>query len=195
MIIKSYFKRILKINFTTCRPFYFYKMNRFSEKINIKQKIELVDSDTIKEEREDWAEVLSLSLIKENYMKFQDQLNCIIKKGVTLQTSELNKILSLVYTKNIKTVDSVRNYIYEKSIPIDSITYFYFISSYLQFKNFKLAFEIFFEAYKLNIPQNISVIISLNKEINMIENDDEKIKFQAIVDEHIKKFYSDDVIE
>lgn len=198
-MIKSYsiqlLKRFLKINFATCRPLYSYKMNHFSEKLNIKQKIELVDIDMINEEKEDWGELLSLSLVKENYMKFQEQLNCIIKQGVTLELSDLNKIISLVYTKNVKTVDLIRNYIYDKSIPIDSITYYYFISSYLQFKNFKLAFEIFFEAYKLNVPQNISVIISLNKEINLIENEEEKIKFQAIVDEHVKKFYPDDVIE
>jgi hypothetical protein len=166
-----------------------------SEHLKLKDKIKVVDSDEISDDKEDWGEILSLNLEKENYMKFSENFKYISKKGIVLNLSEINKILSCVYNKNIKVLDTIYNYVCDKNIILDSISYYYLILSYLQFKNFQSAFEFFFQASMLGVPQNLSVIIAMYREINNLESDEEKVKFTAILEEHVKKYYSNEVIE
>jgi hypothetical protein len=166
-----------------------------SEHLKLKDKIKVVDSDEISDDKEDWGEILSLNLEKENYMKFSENFKYISKKGIVLNLSEINKILSCVYNKNIKVLDTIYNYVCDKNIILDSISYYYLILSYLQFKNFQSAFEFFFQASMLGVPQNLSVIIAMYREINNLESDEEKVKFTAILEEHVKKYYSNEAIE
>ncbi len=175
-----------------------YKFKHFSssfEHLKLKDKIQVVDVDEISDEKEDWGDILSLNLEKENYLKFHENFKYITKKGIILNLLEINKILSCVYNKNIKVLDTVYNYVCDKNIILDSVSYYYLILSYLQFKNFQSAFEFFFQASMLGVPQNLSVIISMYKEINVLESDEEKVKFSAIIDEHVKKYYNSEVIE
>lgn len=165
------------------------------EHLKLKDKIQVVDIAEISDEKEDWGDILSLNLEKENYMKFYENFKYVTNKGIVLNMSEINKILSCAYNKNIKVLDTVYNYVCEKNIILDSVSYYYLIMSYLQFKNFQSAFEFFFQASMLGVPQNLSVIISMYKEISILESDEEKVKFTAIMDEHVKKYYNGEVIE
>jgi hypothetical protein len=169
----------------------------FSEKmkINIKGKISLVESDSVVNENEEWAELLCSNISKEHLNKFFDGVTTISKKNIILTTSDINKILSACYIKNIKAVDTIYNYICDKNIPLDSIAYYYLISANLQFKNFSAAFELFNQASILGVTHNLSVLISLCKEANNHSNEEEKIRFVGIIVEHAKKNYGEDVIE
>lgn len=167
----------------------------FSEKLKIKEYITLVDSDQINDEKEDWGDVLALTLDKENTARFYQQFKYIVEKGIILSVSDINKILSYVYNKNAKIADKIYNYIIENNIQLDSISYNYLILSALQFKNIHSGFYLFIEASLFNIPQNLSVIIALYKELYTYGTDEEIKKYQGMLDTHVKKFYSNDVIE
>jgi hypothetical protein len=169
----------------------------FSEKmkIHIKEKISLVESDSVGNENEDWGELLSSNISKEHLNKFFDGITTISKKNIILSSSDINKILSSCYTKNIKVVDSIYNYICDKNIPLDSIAYYYLISANLQFKNFPTAFELFNQASILGITHNLSVLISICKEANNHSNEEERNRFLTIIVEHARKNYEEDVRE
>jgi len=154
-----------------------------------------VNADEVSDDKEDWGEIIALNLEKENYSKFYENLKYISNKGVVLSLSEINKLLSFVYNKNIKVTDTIYNYVCDKNILLDSVSYYYMIMSYLQFKSFNLAFEFFFQASMLGVPQNLSVIIAMYKEINNLENDEDRVKFTAILEESVKKYYPNEIGE
>lgn len=161
----------------------------------MKEKIKVVNADEVSDDKEDWGEIIALNLEKENYSKFYENLKYISNKGVVLSLSEINKLLSFVYNKNIKVTDTIYNYVCDKNILLDSVSYYYMIMSYLQFKSFNLAFEFFFQASMLGVPQNLSVIIAMYKEINNLENDEDRVKFTAILEESVKKYYPNEIGE
>jgi hypothetical protein len=161
----------------------------------LKEKIKVVNADEVSDDKEDWGEIIALNLEKENYSKFYENLKYISNKGVVLSLSEINKLLSFVYNKNIKVTDTIYNYVCDKNILLDSVSYYYMIMSYLQFKSFNLAFEFFFQASMLGVPQNLSVIIAMYKEINNLENDEDRVKFTAILEESVKKYYPNEIGE
>ena len=167
----------------------------FSEKLKLKERIRVVSVDEINDEKEDWGEIMAVNLEKEKMSNFYDNLKYLKDKNIILSLNEINRLLSLVYNRNIKAVDSIYNYVQEKNIHLDSISYHYIVSSHLQFKNFHSAFDFFFQASLFNIPQNLSVIVALYKDLCFLPNEDEKLKYQSIIENHVKKFYSEDALE
>jgi hypothetical protein len=167
----------------------------FSEKLKLKERIKVVNTDEISDEKEDWGEVMAVNLEKEKMTNFYDNIKYIRDKNIKLSLEEINRLLSLVYNKNIKAVDSIYSYIQEKNIQLDSISYHYLVTSNLQFKNFHSAFEYFFQACLFNIPQNLSVIVALYKDLGLLANEEEKLKFHNIIENHVKKYYSEDALE
>jgi hypothetical protein len=172
--------------------FYTLKLKKFT---SLKERVKLVESNEINDEKEDWGEILALNLEKENTTKFYEHIKYISKKNINLTCSDINKLLSFAYNKNSKVVDKIYNHVIDNSIQLDSISYNYMILSALQFKNFHSAFYFFIEASIFNIPQNLTVIIALYKDLYTFGNEEDREKYSTIIDTHVKKFYSNDVVE
>lgn len=197
--IKSFVFRLkfsYKYNYQNKNLFYKSEAKNFSsEKLKLKERVQILESKDIIDEKEDWGEILALSLEKENTSRFNEHIKYIKSKNLVLSCSELNRVLSVVYNKNETVVDTIYNYIIEHNIKQDSISYNYFILSSLQFKSYHFAIDHVVEATIFNIPQNLSVIITLYKELYKLVNVEDRQKYLNVIDSHVKKFYSHDVIE
>jgi hypothetical protein len=190
--------RIINNNVTVYKfsSFYNYKFENFStHKIKLSDRIKVVDQDKIKDDKEDWGEILSIALEKEFNNKFIEQLEYITKKGILLSLSEINRVLSITYNKNWKFVDKIYNYILDNNIELDSISYNFLILSSLQFEGFLSAFNFFEEASSFNIPQNLTVIIALYKETFLLETKQEIENYQFKLEFHARKYFSKDAMK
>lgn len=165
----------------------------FSEKVKLKDRIKLIDYEEMEIEKEQWGELLSASVEKENLTKFHEQINYIKQKKIPLTTQEINKILQIIYTKYPKEVDLLHDWIDDNNLQMDSITYHFLIMSSIKFKGFNSAFNLFFRAHLFNIPQNLSVIIALCKELSNLKNTSEKMKYKNFIQIHVRKYYSTEV--
>jgi len=165
-------------------------MKAFSEKIKLKDRIKLVDYDDMEIEKEQWGELLATSVEKENISRFYDQLEYMKQKKILLTIAEINKILQIIYIKYPQAVDLLHDWIDDNNLQMDSITYHFLIMSAIKFKGYRNAFNLFFRAHLFNIPQNLSVIITLSKNLNVIKNATEKMKYKNFIQIHVKKFHS-----
>ena len=162
----------------------------FSEKVKLKDRIKLVDYDDMEIEKEQWGELLTTSVEKENISRFYDQIEYIRQKKISLTIAEINKILQIIYTKYPQAVDLLHDWVDDHNLQMDSITYHFLIMSAIKFKGYRNAFNLFFRAHLFNIPQNLSVIITLCKNLNGVKNATEKMKYKNFIQIHVKKFHS-----
>ena len=64
-----------------------------------------------------------------------------------LTPEEANSVLSNVFNKNEKLVDQIYEYILDKNIEMDSMTFYYLILSALNFGSFVKAYNLFVQVF------------------------------------------------
>jgi hypothetical protein len=161
----------------------------------IKDRIKLVDVDEVGIDTvEHWTEQITYFLEKENFKRFEDAIRYLRNKNIPLTVNEINKFLPLVYNKSSKSMDLLIEYINEKNIRPDSISFHYLILSTLKFKSFKEAYELFVEGTIFGITQDLTVItcllIALSKQPKT-----EWDKYKPIIQSHYEKYYTKEDIE
>jgi hypothetical protein len=133
-------------------------------------------------------------LEKDNYKNFEDSMRYVDSKSIFLNTNEINKILSLVYNKNRKSVDILTTYINDKNIKLDTFSFHYLILSALKYKDFKIAYDLFVESSILGIVQNLTVISALLTSISKMPKEDLD-RYKTFIFSHCEKYFTADDIE
>lgn len=165
------------------------------EKIKLSEKIKLVDiSEVINESTEFAFDQLQFYLSKENFKKFIEDFQSYSQKGIVFDLNSLNVLMGGCYSKNFKAIELIQDYIYEKSIRLDSLGYTYLILAILKNQGFEKAYNLFIEASIFGIQQNLTVIVSLLSEIDNAKVV-EKNKCINFILHHIQKFYASEVVE
>ena len=183
MIIRQFknkFFRIDKILNINRYKFIYLFSNRFTTLLTdsdplkqIKDRIKIVDVDEVGiDTSENWTDKMVYYLEKDNYKNFEDSMRYVSSKAIILNTDEINKILSLVYNKNRKSVDFLTSYINEQNIKLDTFSFHYLILSALKIKDFKFAYDIFVQSCILGIVQNLTVISALLTSISKLEKEE-----------------------
>jgi hypothetical protein len=161
----------------------------------IKERIRIVDVDEVGiDTSENWTEQIVFRLEKENFQNFPESIKYLSDKNIILNVNEINKILSLIFNKNNKSIDILKEYINEKNITLDSISFHYLILSALKFKSFNDAYDLFVESSITGISQNLSVITALLKALSKMGSDD-IAKYKGFIVAHYEKYYTKDDIE
>lgn len=166
-----------------------------TEKLKLQDKIRIVDITEVMENSTEYAfEQLQFFLSKENFKGFIEDFQNYSQKGILFDIDKLNVLMGLCYTKSIKIIQLIQEYIYEKNIRLDSLGYNYVILATLKNIGFEKAYNLFIEASIFGIQQNLNVIVSLLSEI---DNSDISDKNQCInfILHHLQKFYSEEVLK
>lgn len=187
-------KKLIFFKFSDCFPktpiTQIRRTFSIAEKIKLKNRISLIDVDDVETSKDQWGELICVSLEKENIRKFFKHIEAITKSNIILNSKYINKIFSLIYNKNPKAVQKLYDYIDEKSIPIDSLSYYFLIMSAIQNKKTNLAFNFLLQASLFQTPMNLTVILSLFQQIEKTKETDPYRKvYMSIIDGHINKFY------
>jgi hypothetical protein len=181
---RSLFRFVPKI------PAYRFFSTTFEIDRMIKERIRLVDIDEVGiDTAENWTEQILYKLEKENFQQFPDSINYLSNKNIILNVDEINKILSLIFNKNSKSIDLLKEYINEKNIRLDAISYHYLILSALKYKTFKDAYNLFEESSISGISQNLTVITALLKALTKVEGED-VAKYKTFIMSHSEKYYT-----
>lgn len=190
--------KMLKNPFIFNRTFYKSTVRYFSliEKLNFTNNIQILDlqESDVKNEAK-WMELLTFYLEKDRHSKFFETLEFIINKNVQFSGENVNKILSKVYNKSIKSVDSLYEYILDNEIQLDSFGFYYLIMSNLKYRGFSSAYSIFVQANLFQVPQNLTVIVALYSELYNEETIQDRFLCKTFIDSHVEKYYSKEVIE
>lgn len=163
-------------------------------KVNLEDRIKLVDDKDVDIKNEDFAENICTAIENESYQRCNEYLSFMEERKIKLKTRELNQILSMIYMKHFDLMETVRGYIMNFDIEMDSMSYNYSIIAYLYNKQFTQAYEQFCRADELNVPQNLSVIIALLKELSILQFEN-YLKYTKTIDDHVERFYSGEIIE
>jgi hypothetical protein len=172
-----------------------FKQFSVIERMKLKEKIQMVNVSEKETSRDLWGDMIYVSLEKESINKFFDNIKIVSSGDIILALKDINKILSLLYNKNNKAVEILYEYIQDKEIQLDAMSYYYLIMSSIHFKKINLAFHYFFQANMFNIPQNLTVIIALLKEIEKVEKKEIKRNFMTLIKNHIDTFYNSSEIQ
>lgn len=171
------------------------------EKLKLKDKIEIAEEivDTITFNNKDgYLEEFYFLLEKENYQNFillfqkiklsnNNEINNTLE---ALNIDAINKIFSFTYNKNREILELVYEYVLDKNIVMDSLSFYYLIFSALKYKGINSAYNLFVEATLFNIPLDLSVLTSLYSHISLIEDKELREKRKKFVDDHLVKFYN-----
>ena len=179
--------------------FYFSLKRSFSilEKINLKERVRLIDEIESNEEiKETATEQLEMKLKNENFKGFVEEFRYYTKRGITFDEDTINTFLGLSYNKYFGIIEMLQEYIFENNLKFDSIGYCYVILSTLKDKGFIRAFSVFTESSIFGVQQNLTVIVALISEIEKCNlGEIEKNKNLNYIFNHLHKYYSDEVIE
>lgn len=174
----------------TFRSFCTLDMNQM-----IKDRIRLVDIKEVGiDTPENWSEQIVYRLERENFQNLPESIKYISDKNIILNIDDINKMLSLVYNKNSKSVELIRNYVNEKNIHLDSISFHYLILSALKYQTFNEAYDLFVESSISGITQNLTVITALLKALSKLETQEIQ-KYKSFIMGHCEKYFTKEDIE
>jgi hypothetical protein len=161
----------------------------------IKDRIRLVDIEEVGiDTAENWTEQIVYRLERENFQSFPDSIKYVSDKNIILNVNEINKILSLMFNKSSQSIDLLRNYINDKNIVLDSISFHYLILSALKYKTFKDAYDLFVESSISGITQNLTVITALLKALSKIDSPD-AAKYKSFITNHCEQYFTKEDLE
>jgi hypothetical protein len=161
----------------------------------IRDRIKLVDIDEVGIDTvEHWTDQITYFLEKENFKRFEESIRYLRNKNVPLTVNEINKFLPHIYNKSAKSMDLLIDYINEKNIRPDSVSYHFLILSALKFKSFKEAYDLFVESSIFGITQNLTVVTCLLISLSKLPKHDWE-KYKPMIENHYEKYYTKEDIE
>lgn len=173
-----------------------YNYSTTESVMKLKEKIKVVDSEEMGlQNAEQWAEQITFYLEKENFTCFNDSIEMISKKNIILNLNDMNKLLSLTYNKNRRSLEIIYNYIEENNIQLDSLSFYYLIMSALEYNKINCAYNLFVEASIFKVPQNLSVIIGLYSALIKKQDREKWRNYKLFIDNHLNEYYPLDVIK